>query len=299
MKKLLLVIFVLSVIFCVTSCVGDIENITDTEKHEYPRTENISAGIKNDGAEFEYSADFDFDGKKEEIEIDFENSNKYDWVSKMEISVGDYEFSAEVEGSCVEAVYICDIDENDGVRDLVVITNEMSDDPVVRIMKYEAGLTRYSFISDYDSEPVDQKWIGYAVSYYFNVNDDDSITMEEQTPSAGMWSVYKTYYKNSDGHFEEKKPEYYEVLPDFMKRGAYENLTGEEMTKWNSGYILARTDYTSNGFTLYKGEYFKVLYDDGENNLYVEKENGDAAWINIGYGMERHELNESFFFLAG
>ena len=135
----------------------------------------------------------------------------------------------------------------------------------------------------------------------FNVNDDDSITMEEQTSSAGMWSVYKTYHRNSDGHFKEKKPEYYEVLPDFMERGPVilESMSDEERKMWDKGYIMAHIDYTSNGFTLYEGEYFKVLYDDGNNNLYVQKENGEAAWINIDYNMERYELNSSFFFLAG
>ncbi len=300
MKKIVFVIMLLTLTFFIASCREDVKNL-ESKPHIYPRTEDISAGIENDGEEFEYAVDFDFDGKKDEVEIDFDILNEDAWVYEMEVSVGDYEVSIDVDGRCIEAVYVCDIDEDDGVRDLVVITNEMSDDPVVRIMKYDSGLPQYNFVSDYDGKPYKQKGIGYAVSYYFNVNEDDSITMEEQTPSAGMWSVYKTYYRNNNGYFVEKKPEYYEVLPDFMEKNPFlfADMTEEETEKWKNGYVMAHVDYTSNGFTVYKGEYFKVLYDDGNNNIYVEKENGESAWISVDYNMERYDFNKYFFFLAG
>lgn len=302
MKKFLLLLTVICTVFSFTSC-GDDEKPSKKLKSEkdYPRTVDISSGIDSDRNDFEYDIDFDFDGKKEEVEIDFDSLDEYDWSHNMKISVGNYTTSVATEGNCIEAVYACDIDENDGVRDLVIITNEMSSDPVVRIYNYKSGLPPYSFIPDYDTESKDELWIGYAVNYFFNVNDDGSITLEEQTSSAGMWSVYKNYYRDENGIFVEKKPKYYEVLPDFMVReyGFIEDMGKEETEKWEKGYIMAHTDYTSNGFTLYEGDYFRVLYDDGNNGLYVEKESGEGAWINIDYSMEREELNRNYFYMAG
>ena len=180
MKKIMLIIMILSLTIFISSCIEDVKNIKP-KTHIYPRTEDISSGIENDGKEFEYFSDFDFDGKEEEVEIDFDILNEDAWEYEMEVSVGDYEVSIDVDGRHIEAVYVCDIDEYDGVRDLVVITNEMSDDPVVRIMKYKPGLPKYKFMNDFDNKPCEENWIGYSVSYYFNVNDDVSVTIEEQT----------------------------------------------------------------------------------------------------------------------
>ena len=302
MKKFMLLLTVVCTVLLFSSCGDDEKSQKDIKSEkDYPRTVDISSGIKDKNEEFEYSADFNFDGKKEEVEIEFEFFDEYDWSYYMEVSIGEYKTKIEVEGNYIEAVYACDIDESDGVRDLVIFTNEMSGDPIVRILKYDSSLPLYNFVNDYDDTPYGHKWIGYAVNCYFNVNEDDSITMEEQTSSAGMWSVYKTYYRDENGIFVEKKPEYYDVLPDFMAReyDFIEDMGKEEKEKWKKGYIMAHTDYTSNGFTLYEGDYFKVLYDDGNNEIYVEKENGEGAWINVDYSMEREKLNRNYFYLAG
>ncbi len=79
-----------------------------------------------------------------------------------------------------------------------------------------------------------------------------------------------------------------------------ERLVGKERAQWEKGYIKAYAEYVGSGVTLHPGEYFKVLRDDGKNNLYVEKESGENGWINIDYkNPARYELNELFFFLAG
>ena len=104
------------------------------------------------------------------------------------------------------------------------------------------------------------------------------------------------------GRFTEVKPAYYEILPEFMST-KYTNVYGEELVgyerqMWDKGYIKAYTTYYDN-ITIYRGEYFKVLYDDGYNHLYIVKENGQAGWINMPDYDERHRLNLNFFYLAG
>ena len=195
------------------------------------------------------------------------------------------------------------MDTSDDVMSIAIITCEVSGDPRLRILKYNAAMTPSMFKMNTADGPYteDSLWLGYAVSYYFNVNDDDSVTVEEQTDSAGMWSVYKTY-RLSGGYYTEVVPKSYEVLPDFMeKRFLYGgSLSGEELTKWNQGYVKAYAEYAGQGITLYPGDYFKVISDDGKNNLSIEKENGETGRINVDYSNpNRYSLNEFYFYLAG
>jgi len=175
---------------------------------------------------------------------------------------------------------------------------------VIRIFNYDGALSQYEFRSK-DFGVFDELWLGYAVSYHFNVNEDDTITLEMQTPSYGMWSVYRTYERDEYGIFGEVVPEKYEILPDFMENAYKENLSGKELEMWEDGYILAHTDYDYDGFSIEEGEYIKPLYDDGENRIYVEKQDGTGGWMNIGYDdyfnsvFNRDEFNNHFFFLAG
>lgn len=307
MKKIVFLLIAVLMVGMFSGCVSESgtgsEEDRKPESNDAPRTVDISKGITDDGKSFSYSLDFDFDGENEDIEIDVLGSDNASWDNDMQVSVGEYSVKTDVDGASIRAVYACDIDINDNVRDLVIITNEMSDDPFVRIYKYDEYLPLYEF-SIYEpwsgKETVyDYNSIGYAVNLYFNVNEDDTITIEEQTPSMGMWSVYKTYYRDGYGCFKEDKPEYYEILPDFMTDNYYYNneMTGEEKEMWADGYIKAYTDYTSGDFTINEGEYFKVLCDDGDDNIYVEKEDGTSAWIVIDY--EMYSLNQYFFHLAG
>lgn len=268
-----------------------------------PRTVDISGGISSDRLSFSNKFDFDLDGIKEEIRMkatfnpdgDFEDN-------KLMLTIGNYskDFECYDMGS-IDAVYACDIDRNDGLYDIAIITCEGSGDPRIRILKYNPNFSPYQFKFYEDGETFieDDNWFGYAVNYYFNVNNDGTITLEEQTPSYGMWSVYVTYKRNSSGVFEEIKPKHYDILSDFMKKNIDYNsdLTGEEKAKWEKGYVLAHTDYNKDGVIIKAGEYFKPLYDDGNNHICVEKENGEVLWLDIRNNLEG--FNHHFFFLAG
>lgn len=316
MKKLLLILALMVTTLSVTSCTEDTDRgktNTPGEKNEvtkevYPRTVDISSGIDGENETFDYSADFDFDGVEEEIEIRYDDGNhEYEWLSDLNISIGDYEYTVEeVDGKYLWAVYLCDMNVEDGVRDLAVLTVEFSGDPCLRIFKFEEDLPRYEFMYKHGDGKMESHGTGYAVTPYFNVNDDDTLTIEEQTDSHGMWSVYRDYKLNNDGAYEEIKKDEYEVLPDFMEQYDSPNdrysgdVDKKEKNMWKKGYIMAHTDYISNGFTINEGEYIKVLLDDCNNNIFVEKENGDAGWISIDYSeFKWQEFNQFFFAVAG
>lgn len=266
-----------------------------------PRTTDISSGIKDDGSAFSYSYDLDFDGKNENITMEIVLNEDEPWESQLLVSAGDYHKDLPMMDGRIDAVYACDIDKTDGVFDIAVITNEVSDDPRIRILKYDEDFTQYKFCLNEDNGISDELWLGYAVSYYFNVNDDDTITIEEQTPSYGMWSVYKTYSRNDDGVFEEVAPKYYDILPDFMEKAYTENMSDKELEMWKKGFIKAYSDYDDGTLVIKTDEYVKPLYDDGKNKIYLEIENGESGWMNMDYadGYNPAAFNQYFFFLAG
>lgn len=237
--------------------------------------------------------DMDFDGKKEYIEIRItdDDENQY-----MDVSVGGKSKRVNTWWGSLTDVYATDINSTDGVKDLVIVTVEESEDPVARMFRYGDSLNQYRFDTDWGEDT--ELWTGY-VSSYFNVFEDNRFIIKEQTDSYGMWGVLKIYRMSEDGIFYEERPEHYEILvEEFMEGGYLPVEDADELRMWEKGYVKAHSRYESNDMVIRQGEYFKVLYDNGYNFLYIIKENGQSGWISIeGYPMS--EVNPHFFFLAG
>jgi len=311
MKKIFTLIFVAVAVFAFTACdsVALLGDLLSSDDNISARTYDLSPGIDEDRENFSHSFDMDGDGTNEDITMEIKYADEYDNGS-LYIAVGNYSTYSEIFYGTLEKVYACDMDTEDGLWDLAVITMEESGDPRIRIYKYNEPLTLYNFMNyslydDYTSID-DCKWIGYVDTYYFNVNNDDTLTIEEQTPSAGMWCVYKTYRRGAQGIYEEVRPEKYEILPDTMEivDGWPQFETEKEKEMWQKGYIMAHCPYSDNEISLKTGDFFKALYDDGNNKIYIEKENGESGWLDVSFENStfsniRHELNPAFFMLAG
>ena len=308
MKRILSSILVLSLMLMLTACL-EIEKKRDRkemlnieEKLDMgERTIDISKGIDNEGQSFSYNCDLDYDGNNENISINIVPVGEYEEV--IEVVVGDKQIQFDSYFAHIEKVYSCDIVEDDKTRDIAIITNEESGDPRIRILSYKNDLQAYSFPNEYEESGIDDcRWLGYACSYYFKVNDDGTVTLEEQTNSVGMWSVNKKY-ELKDGAFEEVPYDKYIILPDFMEKREYfgEEVTYEEKEKWKDGYIKAYCPYANESISIAEGEYIKPLYDNDKNRIYVEKETGETGFIDVGYdsGLDRDVFNEMFFYLAG
>ncbi len=296
MKKIIMLLLGLSVILFSSCGVDDYEE----KKPKKERTVDISSGIKENGYEFNYSFDLDFDGKDEEIKMEvlFDEPELF-------VSIGDYNGSFEIFDGNIEKVYVTDIDEDDNKKDLVIYTCEVSGDPRIRILKFDENLTPYKFNSEYhdslDFVLEDSRWTGYIDDYYFKVNDDDSITLKEQTDSLGMWTVYKSFALVDDA-FEETVPEKYEILPENITVLVeyMEDIDEKEREMLKKGYLRAYATIELEDITINEGEYFKPVYDNGKDDIYIEKENGEEGWIYIGTeAVERRELHKYFFMLAG
>lgn len=267
-----------------------------------PRTIDVSGSITDNGRAFySHNIDLDFDGENETIAMDIVMNEEMPWEASLNITVGEFLTSLPMIDGMIDAVYSCDIDSKDGVRDLAIVTNEASDDPRIRIIKYAEDMPLYQFKLNDDGGIYDELWLGYTVSYYFNILENDQLVLEMQTPSYGMWSVYRTFQRNENGLFEEVIPDRYQILSDFMEKAYTEDLGGHELDMWQKGYIMAHCDYEYEGFEIKEGEFLKPLYDDGNNKIYVEKEDGTGGWISSDYalGYNLSMLNKNFFFLAG
>ena len=250
-------------------------------------------------------ADFDFDGEAENIDISVtELADTYS--QDINISVGEYSKTIHGDDSVyILAIYACDIDNDDKYKDLAIFTEELSADPKLYILKYN-NLEAYSFVGvDYDGEPREEEclWLGYCDKPYLEINEDDSIILREQTNSRGMWDMHKKHYLNNEGKIVEEKQDSYVVVKDYMAEpGDWMEFVDErEEEMWCKGYIRAYTDFEGNLIDLEEGDYFEVLLDDDDNNLFIRKENGEEGWINIDTGdyMDTLELNDKFFMMAG
>ncbi len=285
----------LSMCLALAGCTGGNENTP-------PRVRDTSGSITDNGRGFySHNIDLDFDGENETITMDIVMNEEMPWEASLNITAGEFSTSLPMIDGMIDAVYSCDIDTEDGVRDLAIITNEVSDDPRIRIVKYAENMPLYQFKMNDDGGINDELWLGYAISYYFNILENDQLVLEMQTPSYGMWSVYRTFQRNENGVFEEVIKEHYDILPDFMEKAYTKDFSEHELDMWQKGYIMAQCDYEYEGFKIKDGEFFKPLYDDGNHKIYVEKEDGTSGWISIDYakGYDPAKLNQNFFFLAG
>jgi len=313
MKRIISILISLVAIITFTACSAKKEqnkiedNKITNEIALLEGTIDVSDAIDNNGKNFSYYSDIDYDGEDDLIEMEvcrIEETYTY----YIDLKVGDKQSAIDLVEGCIQKVYLCDIDKTDGAQDIAILTMEVSDDPRLRIISYTDDLNCYQFaFEDYADDRktyiTDSNWIGYACSHYFNLNDDGTITIEEQTGVSGMWSVYRTYERNNHGIFKEIKPDKYEILPDFMENHAYYlgDVSNKESEMWEKGYILAYDSYENESIKIAKGEYFKPTHDDGKDKIYIEKENGEKGYLTLNFETydEISVLNRDFFFLAG
>lgn len=236
--------------------------------------------------------DLNYDGIKENIRVSVSRND-----GSIEVNVGGRKKSFGWAVS-IKAVYVCDIDSSDGVMDLAIMFSNDHACSDLYVIKYDKNLSVYDFLQF--SEIYNVLYLG-PYEPYFRVIDDNTIIIKKMTCSQGMWPIFATYKLDRYGMiFNEVKSSYYEILPEFMSYNTWKELSQYESEMWDKGYIKAYKTYYDS-IPIYKGEYFKVLYDDGNNYLFIVKENGQAGWISIPYnsGWGLRDLNPHFFIMGG
>jgi len=127
------VLFLLTLI--VSSCSTEISDNeshdSSAEKEPIPRTVILNEPYGQDyrfNGRFSSSFDFDMDGEEEKIYIDSVSNSDSD--AYLQVSIGDKTVKSSMcpDWLSIMMVYACDINPDDGVYDLAVITNEQSND---------------------------------------------------------------------------------------------------------------------------------------------------------------------------
>ena len=322
MKKLFSLLLVLIMISGLCACSGGVNKMeVETTENEITESENnhvsdtdqklkkdparticISEGIHSEYTKFEYTYDMDSDNNPEIIQMNIsENEDSAEQI--LSVDIGDYHQEFDVENGIFADVYICDIDITDHKKNLAFITSETHGYSRMRILYYEPDLPVYKFCET-------EKKVGdWAVLWYseFAVNEDNSITISAQTSiPLGNWGVDKTYDLDKNGIFMERKTKYYEIKHDFTVKNYEEwynsvkdimfktDMSEKDREMLRKGYMKAYRTLSADNFEIKKGEYFKTPYDDGKSKVFIEKENGESAWVEFdltAFG----ELNQYFF----
>jgi len=272
-------------------------------KKEPVRFMCLSNKINSEQTAFEYSYDMDLDGNPELIKMNISEEITSDGLQLFDVEIGNHHRDFEIENGIISDVYICDVDVTDNMMNLAVNALDSHGFSEFRILSYEPGLPAYSFYTD-----AGEKDYLSLQGNIFNVNNDNSITLSSCTSvDFGYWTVCRTYALDDFGVFNEKKPVYYEIQHDFSVENYVEwyhsvmdvyfqgeDISEKEKEMLKKGYIKAHKELITDNLIINKGEYFKAPYDNGTDEIYIEKENGDSTWVvydseSFGY------LNQYFF----
>ncbi len=242
-----------------------------------------------------YSDDMDSDGITENIELKITGKDEYDSINAS-LKIGDAYISDITNASetwSIEAVYLVDLVPNDNAKEIAVYFMCYSGDPELYIYRYNNGTIKPMTFKRWESW--DNKYIyddvfytGYVEAYIFDINDDGTFMLQEQTDSIGMWDVYVPYRINSEGIIERVYKDSYEVV--------YGSSYGEN--EW--GFWYANTNLIGYGMPIYAGEWIRPVADDMNGNILIEKSNGTKGWIRRdSYSYGAFEECSMLFMMAG
>ncbi|MDO5477808.1 MAG: hypothetical protein Q4G23_01445 [Clostridia bacterium] len=239
--------------------------------------------------------DFDFDGIEEDIFVEeiCTWDAGVDSSYRITIKIGEY-IKILPDRTNLGKIMLCDMDLTDGVKDLMLFFASEGG-RTVEIFRYAESLPNYRF--GYEGQKVG--WISTAtygiVQPKMEFLDENSFSF--RMSSTLEYPILRIYEKSNtdDMFYPEKNVPYWEIDREFViERSKYihfNNTYEEEM--WKQGYIKAYCDHNGEFISIKEGEYFKVLYDNGNSYVFIEKLNGESGWIYIGG--RGYMLNFDFF----
>ncbi|MCH5210790.1 MAG: copper amine oxidase N-terminal domain-containing protein [Oscillospiraceae bacterium] len=184
-------------------------------------------------------------------------------------------------------IYFADMNPDDD--NIEILFTEQWENMIIYVTAFE-----YNGTSAYQIEPIiggGKKNLSYDG---ITMNDDGSLSLGEQYRAAtcGMWGLKKTY-RLSGNKFVQDVQDYYEV----NMRLLLNHWTSQNKTVDTKDEIYVRCD-KSYAF-LKKGDYFTILYDDENGNIYVRTLDGREDWIPIPKYQEGMKICEAVFWMGG
>ncbi len=252
------------------------------------------------------------DGKEEEIKVSITDDDNL-LISSMdkEISFGFGEVYY------LYKIYGIDLDTKDGYRELAVITDEVSSDVFLRVIRLnEDGFYALEFQNgEYVS---DEAYIGYDAE--IEILEKNKIKTSERG-SFGMWSVEAEYTFDGEKFVKEERDvrdvvrssyAYYEdekvaeeMGEDLINYGMISDKAEIDLLK--EGLVLAHSDFNGKDVNcphgesvkLLKGEIFKITKESTDGFLYIEKKGGKSGWVYFGdFTDNRNDVSPLAFYMA-
>lgn len=265
-------------------------SILKSEEEETPTNSENEAVLlfegdyDSDNATFNY--DMDCDGTPEEIALEKYGEQCWKLTSgKEELII----FTTGAE--CILRIYGIDLDKNDNRKELAAVTAESDWGAYVqlRIFRKNDGFECVMFRTDSVEE---RKSMIYncAGIYEAELYCKDGILTLSSKGKCGMWGVYD-YYTYHDGilmNIEQDERELcmYDAM---VKSGKYYVAEGS----WAPD---ASTPEHENIISIYQGDEFRVVKEDNNGFVMIEKKNGETGWIYVEQvGALSYVCNEVFY----
>ena len=300
MKKLFTLLIAGLMFFSLTACVKE---------------ETCILLYENPGGDTEATVVFELDGEEKEITA----SVTEDYY--ISVSAGDAEIKlGNGYAYYIYKIYGIDIDTKDNEKELVIITDEVSSDVMLRVLRLEDNEFKLIDFENIEGDMGehyihDTLFIGYDAKMSFQGN-----TLETSKRGRyGMWSVKAEYYFDGEKFAAVSAHEREIVLSSYDGSVRMANEEGmnlvekgylkseEELSKLKEGYVTARADFVNYGevphfdgvIELKTGDAFKIIKENSEGFVFIEKKSGESGWIYMGdYRDNRSEVSEIAFYMA-
>lgn len=289
MKKLFTLLMAAVLVFSFASCGKKEECILLFENEG--TTENI-----------DLSYDLTGDGKDDTVNIALTE----DYC--IEVAMGESKISLGYgEAYYIDKVYAIDLDTKEKGKELVLISEEISSDMMLRILKPEEDTFRlYEFehTDSYSGEPY--TWDTLSVGYEPEISFEGGILKTSKRGRTGMWCV-ETEYSFDGEKFTEVEMKERKVLRPSYNSEWWPELPEEDAEAMAEGYVIAYADFENYGDALSRdgmtnlnaGDVFKITKEDSDGFVFIEKKSGESGWIYMGdFKDNRYEVSEIAFFLA-
>ncbi len=300
MRKLLALLLVAVSLFALSGCSDEVLSSGESLLLYKNTLDDTSANV---------SFDMDNDGEDENIELTLSKEGFILLTSgEKEISLGNTAYY-------ISEVYGIDIDVNDTFKELAVISTEDSSDMVLRVLRLdENGFTPVLF-DTLSGEEGYEAYLGYEPQ----IEVSNGTIKTSKRGRYGMWCVEAEFtYKGTEFREEVKKER-------AVVRSSYKDMAGfieneseaylrmgiikdiGEVESLKEGYVVAHADFVNTEkakkrdemILLKAGDEFKIVAEDSEGFVKIEKKTGESGWIYMGkFKDNRDEVSPIAFFMA-
>ncbi|MBQ2941127.1 MAG: SH3 domain-containing protein [Clostridia bacterium] len=289
MKKLLSLLLAAVLIFSLASC---------------GKKEECILLFRNDGKAESLDLSYDLTGDGMEDDIKIALTEDY----YIKVAVGESEISLGYgEAYYIDKVYAIDLDTKEKGLELVLISEEVSSDMMMRVLKPEGDTFRlYEFesVDTYSGEPY--LWDTLSVGFEPEISFKGGVLKTSERGRTGMWCVEAEYVFDGEKFTEVEMEERKVVRPSYNSEW-WPDLSDEDKKAMDEGYVIAKADFENYGDVpehddmadLKAGDWFKITKEDSEGFVFIEKKSGESGWIYMGnFADNRYDVSEMVFFLA-